>query len=240
MAKPFSNYKKERNRLVPPFMEAKWLVETSFIKEKIPEFFWLSSIILQCPGTEGASLAIDFIGTCEEIIGKYNTKPLVYLSNFLLLTAEQKESLLANAKLRSISAMLSASLQHHLSLIEGYPLGTIVPRQPVPNAREHQIERLKNDVDGLLDRTSLHVTKVLVTWMMALVLTNRMHFPGNSDIPDIPKIFESPSPEEVARIGAFVRSAVTAEHGISVDNEIAKEWRASFWQQCFDISPCSK
>lgn len=239
MTKPFSNYKREGKRLVPPIKQIKWLVETSFIKEKIPEFCWISSLLLQLPGNEGPTLAINFIRACEEILGKQNTKPLVFLSNFLLLTSGQKEELKSNPKLKAITAILRECLQHHLNLINGYPLSFIVSHEATFNRRGPQIGKLKSDINGLLDRTSLHATKVQAVSALALVLTDRMHLGRNGDIPDITRLFETPSSDEVARIGAFVRSAVTADHGFSVDTNIAKEWKTSFWQQCYDLSPCS-
>lgn len=233
-----SGYRRKGKRFIPPIFRLPGVVETNFRQEKIPELFWVSSIFLRLSDIQAIETVVQFVKACEDRLGKDSTKPLVFISNFLALSPEQMADLMADPRCQELFPILGQFLSHHIRLLEGYPLGPLIPLMSNTKKDGSAVEQLKSDVGELLDRRSHHATKVQATALISLMVTGRMHISRHIPVPDLNAIFASPGSEEAEKAAGFVRSSLNAGSGFYVDGDVSASWRNSFWSQTYGLSPC--
>jgi hypothetical protein len=233
-----ADHHRQGKRLIPPIMRLNNIVEVSFRDTKIPELVWMSAIFNHVPDREAVRGIIEFLIACNsEINDEKKAPPLSFLSNFLILTAEQKKKIVESESCKSYLPFLREHLWHQMQLLDDYPLAFIFEQRP-DRDRLVAIERLKKDVAGLLDRYADQATKVQTTAVVAMMATDKMFIAKHIDFPHPDVIFTAPDSSDAKRVASFVRATLNAGAQLDADAELAKSWVESFWSQAFNLEGC--
>lgn len=232
-----SDHHRQGKRLIPPLMRIGNIEETSFKDSKIPELVWMSAIFNRVPDREAVNGIIEFQVACREAIDSDDSPHLSFLSNFNKLSGTQREQILQSERCQEIIPFLQRQLWHQHAIFEKYPLSFIFPDRPEYD-KSSALERLKLDVDTLLDRYTAHATKVQTTAVVAMMATGKMFIHERINLPDPNTIFTSPGSDEAKRVASFARATLNAGSSILETQAEAGEWVFEFWEKCFVLEGC--
>lgn len=233
------DHKKVGQKLIPPLMQLPNMKETSFRDNILPCLIWLSAIFLRNPDRQSVHYVIEFFIKCKGILNDDKSPALVFLNNFDKLTIEQKGRILEGIEDQAMLNFLRESLVHQHHLLEDYPLGFLFEDYIYGVDREEALEHLKEDVSALLDRYTMHSTKVQTTAFVSMTATGKLFLSSAIDLPDFNSIFTAPDSDESKRVASFVRANINAVAGFQDAEGGENEWSKSFWRQCFDLEACS-
>lgn len=233
------DHKKVGQRLIPPFMQLPNLKETSFRKNTLPCLIWVSALFLRATDREAVNNVVEFLIKCREILGDDKSPPLVFLNNFDKLNDEQKLKILNNLNDDTRLNFLRENLIHQHHLFDKYPLSFIFEDYIYGVDKEEAIDLLKEDVSALLDRYTLHSTKVQTTAFISMTATGKLFLSSKIGIPDFNSIFTAPDSDESKRVASFVRANINAGAEFQDTEGGENDWSKSFWSQSFDLEACS-
>jgi hypothetical protein len=233
------DHKKVGQKLVPPLMQLPNMKETSFRDNTLPCLIWVSAIFLRNPDRESVHYIIEFLLKCKEILDDEKSPVLIFLNNFDKLTSEQKTKIIEGIADDPVLNFLRVSLVHQYHLLENYPLDFLFDGYIYGVDKEEALEFLKEDVSGLLDRYTMHSTKVQTTAFVSMTATGKLFLSSQIDIPDFNSIFTAPDSDESRRVASFVRANINAGAGFRDAEGGENEWSRSFWKQCFDMEACA-
>lgn len=233
------DHKKVGQKFIPPLMQLPNMKETSFRDNILPCLIWLSAIFLRNPDRQSVHYVIEFLIKCKGILNDDKSPALVFLNNFDKLTAEQKGRISEGIEDQAMLNFLRESLVHQHHLLEDYPLGFLFEDYVYGVDREEALEHLKEDVSALLDRYTMHSTKVQTTAFVSMTATGKLFLSSAIVLPDFNSIFTAPDSDESKRVASFVRANINAGAGFQDAERGENEWSKSFWSQCFDLEACS-
>lgn len=233
------DHKKVGQKFIPPLMQLPNMKETSFRDNILPCLIWLSAIFLRNPDRQSVHYVIEFLIKCKCILNDDKSPALVFLNNFDKLTAEQKGRISEGIEDQAMLNFLRESLVHQHHLLEDYPLGFLFEDYVYGVDREEALEHLKEDVSALLDRYTMHSTKVQTTAFVSMTATGKLFLSSAIVLPDFNSIFTAPDSDESKRVASFVRANINAGAGFQDAERGENEWSKSFWSQCFDLEACS-
>jgi hypothetical protein len=233
------DHKKVGQRLIPPFMQIPNLKETSFRENTLPCLIWVSAIFLRATDREAVHNIIEFLISCREILDDDKSPPLVFLNNFDKLNDEQKLKIINNLNDDARLNFIREKLVHQYHLLNKYPLAFIFENYTYGIDNEEALDLLKEDVSALLDRYTLHSTKVQTTAFISMTATGKLFLSSKIDLPDFNSIFTAPDSDESKRVASFVRANINAGAGFRDVEGGESEWSKSFWSQSFDLEACS-
>lgn len=232
-----ADHHRQGKRLIPPLMKLVNISETSFRDSKIPELVWMSAIFNRATDKSAVDGIVEFLISCQEELSTNDAPHLSFLSNFNRLSDSQKQKILQSEKCQKRISFLQKQLWHHNAIFDTYPLAFIFPDRPEYD-RESAIERLKLDVDALLDRYSSHATKVQTTAVFSMMATGKMFIHERIDLPDPNTIFTSPGSDEAKRVASFVRATLNAGGDLAEERAVSDKWISEFWAKCFVLEGC--
>ncbi|KJY95782.1 hypothetical protein [Pseudoalteromonas ruthenica] len=233
------DHKKIGQKLIPPFMQLPNLKETSFRDNTLPCLIWVSALFLRATDREAVHNIIEFLIKCREILDDDKSPPLVFLNNFDKLNDKQKLKILNNLNDDTRLNFLRENLVHQYHLFDKYPLSFIFQDYTYGVDKEEAIDLLKEDVSALLDRYTLHSTKVQTTAFISMTATGKLFLSSKIDLPDFNSIFTAPDSDESKRVASFVRANINAGAGFQDTEGGENEWSKSFWSQSFGLEACS-
>lgn len=235
--KILKDHKKIGQKLIPPLMQLPNLQEVSFRDESLPSLIWVSAIFLRCSDKEAVQNIVHFITKCEEILKNEKKLAFIFMNNFNYLNDKQKEKIRTGIGDYVIN-FLRKALEHHYFLFADYPLAFIFDDYDCQIKKSDAIALLKEDVSALLDRYTMHSTKVQTTAFYSMIVTGQVVFSPEIDIPDFNSIFMNPESDDSRRVGAFVRSSLNCANQFNNTDE-KDDWPKLFWKQCFNMEACS-
>lgn len=232
-----SDHHRKGKRLIPPLMRLGNIEETSFKDSKIPELVWISAIFNRASDKAAVDGIVEFQIACQEALDSDDAPHLSFLSNFNRLSGAQKQKILLSDKCQRMFPFLQQQLWHQHAIFKTYPLSFIFPDRPDYD-HSSALERLKVDVDTLLDRYTTHSTKVQTTAVFAMMATGKMFIHERIDLPDPNTIFNSPGSDEAKRVASFARAALNAGSNLLEAKAEADKWISEFWTKCFVLERC--
>jgi len=233
------DHKKVGQKLIPPLMQLPNMQETSFRDNTLPCLLWVSATFLRSSDREAVDYIIDFLIKCKEILNDDKLPPLIFLNNFKKLSVEQKSKLLIGIKDKKMLGFLREKLVHQNYLLQGYPLSFLFDDYAYGVDRDEALEYLKEDVAALLDRGTLHSTKVQTTAFVSMTATGKLLLSSEIKLPDFNAIFTEPESDESKRVASFIRANINAGAGFQDTEGGGNEWSQVFWQQAFNMETCS-
>jgi hypothetical protein len=235
--KLLSDYKRVGKRLIPPLKQLDQMVEMSFRDNVLPDLIWISAIFRQSSDKDAVDTIIEFLRGCNSAVKDEKVPALAFLGNLRKISMVHLAAFRSVAERMGLLPDLQKKLMHQHNLLTNYPLDFLFDGKGNEFDRESALHQLKEDVKLLLDRHSLHATKVQTTAMFSMMATGKMVISNTIDLPDFNAIFISPDSDEAMRVAAFVRAGINA--GNMFDRESPNRWAHEFWNEVFFMEPCS-
>ena len=233
------DHKKVGKRFIPPLLQIPNMQETSFRDNVLPCLVWVSAIFLRNKDRTAVHNVIQFLIKCGEILHDEKSPPLVFLNNFNRLTQGQKQSIKAGVESEPFYTFIRSNVAHQEAIFKDYPLGFLFESNEPDIDRAQAVEWLKADVDALLDRYSMHSTKVQTTTFVSMTATGKAIISSEVDLPDFNAIFTAPDSDESRRVSSFVRASLNSGPDFLNSRDKTNLWANSFWRQCFDLEACT-
>lgn len=237
--KILKDHKKVGQKLIPPFMQISNLKEVSFRDNTLPCLIWVSAIFLRNPDRKSVHSIVEFLIKCREILNDDESPALIFFNHFDKLSIDQKAKILEETNDQDMVDFLRKNLVHQFYLLENYPLAFLFDGYTYEVDRDEALEYLKEDVSALLDRYTLHSTKVQTTAFVSMTATGKLVLSSKIDLPDFNAIFTDPESDESRRVASFVRASINADIGSQDDEGGGNEWSKLFWRQSFRLEKCS-
>jgi len=237
--KVLKDHKKVGQKLIPPFMQLPNLKETSFKNNTLPCLIWISAILLRVEDRVAVEHIIEFLIKCKKILNGENSPALVFLNNFDKLTRAQKMSIVKNLNDDPMLSFLRENLVHQYHLLDKYPLSFIFEDNTYEVDRDKAIELLKEDVAALLDRHTIHSTRVQTIAFISMTATGKLFISPEIDLPDFNSIFTAPDSEESKRVASYIRANINSGAGFQDKEGGENDWSKSFWSKSFDLEDCA-
>lgn len=232
------DHRKVGKKLIPPLMQIPNLKEVSYRDNMLPNLVWVSAIFLRNPDRKSVQCIVNFLIRCKEILADDNLPALIFLNNFDRLRTEQKSKIVEGLEDLSMLNFLRENLTHQFNLFDNYPLSFLLDGCSGLN-KENDLNKLKEDVAALLDRHTLHSTKVQTTALVSMMATGKLILPSSIDLPDFNSIFTSPDSDESQKVASFVRASLNNNSVFEDTENNIHDWSKSFWKQSFDLEGCS-
>lgn len=202
--RPLEDHKRIQKNFVTPFNDNFNLKPVSYEKETVPQIIWLA-IILEDLGDRIGSEFLNEVAK-SVIIGpesKIEMHTMLFLSNYELLTPNEKSKTLENWTNKGILTQLQKSLSQFTSL---YPMSPIAFIGNGSNSKD--LGYYKSILNKLLDRLSR-----LTTMSLASIIYNQFdigRLKVNSDMPlaKFPEVQHYPNTEISKRIASSIRASV--------------------------------
>lgn len=233
------DHKKEGKRLIPPMMQIPKMELVSFKDNTLPCLIWISGLFVRASDREAAQKPIEFIKRCHDILGtEIAIQPLTFLNSFNSLSTDQKQAIVANSEIKIIKEFLWRNLSHQIFLFKDHPLSFLFEGLNAEISNEAAIQRLKQDVAGMLNRSSQHATKVQVTALVSMIASKRLIISPHINLPDFNSIFTDPESDEAKRAASHARASLNTDAGYMFSEGKINLWAKSFWKQAFYLDGC--
>lgn len=233
-----SDHKRVGKRLIPPMMQLDKLVETSFQSDTLPELVWISSIFLQSSDRDAVDIVTEFLRISVIAINDEAAPTLAYLGNFNRLSDEHRNSILSATERVGLLPILREKLNHQFLLLKRYPLAFLFGKPADGNNEKLEIDKLKSDVESLLDRYSHHASKVQTTAVVSMMVTGKMFISSTIECPDFDAVIRFPDSPEGKRAASFVRASLNGGAGFYSEDKSKHLWARDFWGQVFRLGAC--
>jgi hypothetical protein len=234
-----AGHKKVGKKLIPPIMQLKNIVPTSFQDETLPDLIWLSAVFSNYGDREAIEKLSTFLRHCKELFNDEELPCLVYLSNFSKLNDQHKSAIRAMAKTTGQLSWIQTALLHQAGLLRNYPLDFLFHEGFEFEARAVSIKSLKGDVSSLLDRYSIFATKVQVTAVYLMMITGKLFVSKEIEMPDFDVVINAPESDSAKRAASFVRATLNGGIPLREMGDDKNTWPADFWRQAFNLEGCS-
>lgn len=232
------DHKREGKKLIPPLLQIPKTKPISFRDKTLPCLIWISALFVRNHDVDAARKSVEFLQKCNNILGHENTPLLVFLNNFNKLSCDQKKRLCDDSEIRDAVNFIWDSVCHQSFLFDDYPLNFLFEGFHVEISKEESIDRLKEDVVGLLDKYCEHATKVQVTAVVSMVTTRRFFISRDVNLSDPNIVFTAPDSDNAKMFAAFTRSILNMKPMLDGEKDGENEWSKSFWYQIFKLEGC--
>lgn len=232
-------HKQVGRRLIPPLMQLKNMVPTSFQDETLSDLIWLAALFRKYADRETIEKLSTFLRSCTELLNDEKSPPLAFLSNFARLSPQQHKAIREMAEKTGLLPWLQEALQHQAALLSPYPLAFIFSSDCAHLERDSAISLLKADVSSLLDRHSSFATKVQVTAVYSMMITGKLFISKDIEMPDFDAVIKAPESEAAKRAASFVRATLNGRIGVYGIAGEENTWARIFWRQAFRLEGCS-
>ena len=230
--RPLQDHKKIKKNFVTPFNDSFNLEPVSYENETIPQIVWLA-IILEDLGDRIGSEFINEMAKSVKIDSdsKIEMHTMLFLSNYELLTLNEKSQTLENWSKNGILTQLQISLSQFTSLYPMSPISFIGSKESSKDLNEY-----KSILNKLLNRLSR-----LTTMSLASIIYNQFdigRLKVNADMPlaKFPEVQHYPNTEISKRVASSIRASVKTYHKIGLLNQDS-EWSKQFWNQSYKLQP---
>lgn len=233
-----TDHLRKGKRLIPPIMQLEKLVETSFRDDTLPDLLWMSAIFLRHRDREAVSRILEFTEICNDSLNRKDAPPLGYLGNFERLSTEEKKGIHSALFEANLLKKIQDDLWHHHRLFPAFPLAFLFKNVEFSDLKTLAIDRLKEDVDALLDRHSRHATKVQTTLVVSMLQSQKLFFGPDISVPDFNSIFTAPDSDGAKRVASFCRANLNAGMGLRSSEQTKSLWALQFWTHAFALDGC--
>ncbi|MCW8109281.1 hypothetical protein OPS25_12300 [Alteromonas ponticola] len=114
--------KKVGKKFIPPFLQIKGMMETSFVNDKLPCLIWMSALYRRIGDRNATKYIVDFIETAHKCCEGDKVAPLQYLGSYTNLTETKKNELYETLKQKPYFSELLSNLEHQYHLLKSYPI----------------------------------------------------------------------------------------------------------------------
>jgi hypothetical protein len=231
-------HKRKGSRYIPPMLQlpGEGITEISYVDQILPQGLWMGLINEQLGYRNGIELNAAICQNACELRSTEQHVNFSLVSNFGLLTDEQKTALMEDLDRCGTLESYRTHLAPLIHCYDDFPLGFLGEPDDGPD-RSELISTLKTSVQNHFDRYESPAMVLQANIVYVRGMNGGLFLPETMDAPDLNAIIEDPESEGGKRAGGFVRTSVMMEfmpvEGVSLD-----AWASSFWNTNYELDDC--
>lgn len=233
-----SEHKRIGKKFIPQFIDKLGDVfeETSWIKQGIPELFWIALLNHRYGVKTGADLTLSIAKAARQ--SKSDGVWYGKASNFELLTKDQKDIV--------VNVLREQGKLSHITKVMD-PFKALYPQSPLAFLsseavfKEKELEAFKHEMKEAIaliyDKTSHEATFVQANGIYIAYVTGILQVTRGTNLKNFPEIEKYPSTEESKKIASFVRASINVFISM-MPSSTSTEWQTYFWNRGLEIDEC--
>jgi hypothetical protein len=229
--KVLKDHKQHGKRFIPPLLQLGNAKETSYVQVIIPEIIWMAFLHKQFGLQLGTHLALQLVTVTSNISS--TTKCFSFISSFELLTAEQKEKILAELQRLNMLDQLRNGLTNFMLMYPECPLSFLFDDQK----GEINLPAIKETLSGLYDITGRPATFMMANVIYFLGAMGRLAIVKDTALSKLPELVGYPNTALSKMIASGVRASMFAFMHDPFLNE-SGNWNKYFWNRGIELEPC--
>lgn len=206
----------------------------SYVKHVLPELVWIGLLNERNGYVKSARIQEIIYQSSDEIIDDESHNNFALISTYTKLNSEQKDSLIESFKEADILIELQNSFAPIILLYDESPISFIGP-PTTTFSLDYLHSELKKCVGKIIDKYNTPGIVLLGSILLSSLVTKKIFFSKDIDIPDLNSVYMSPESDEAKRAAGFIRSGAQAQFGMT---EVSPDWAKHFWQRNLEISDC--
>ncbi|MCY1719222.1 hypothetical protein OU798_02660 [Prolixibacteraceae bacterium Z1-6] len=230
-----SDHQKRKKRLITPINQSLDINETNHANDIIPEIIWLD--ILYCQ--YGLRETVEIITELTHQIEKKNIDSGLFnccvLSCYDKLDDNQKSVIKNDKTIRAIFSKIDDAVAGFKNYFPNSPIDFLLTENDANDVLF--VEKLKNSITNLFDRTSINSTYALTTVFHAQNCAGHLRISSKIEKFDVNEILKYPDTDESRRVAAFIRAS-SKPFILQLQGESNSLWKNRFWNNCYQIEPC--
>jgi len=230
-----SDHKRVGKQFIPPFVhKLPALVDVNWVDRPLPELFWLAVLNEELGLHRGIELASSI---AKEAVSAPGAQRIWYapVSAYCTLNESQQKAVIAALESQEHIQDLRQALGGLVALYPECPLIFLYESVPAMKNREIVIQRLKQVMADLFDKTTKAATFMQASAIYMAFVTKRLTVAPNLSLANFPAIEHYPATEESMRIASSVRASISAFFGVI---DVPKWWPGYFWNRGLEIDQC--
>lgn len=229
-----AGHKRVGKRFIPPMMQLQMTVDTSYVNDMLPELIWIGLINERVGYVRGARIIEKVFLAVDALKEKDQDGNYALMSSFNKLTADQKTAITQALSEEGVLGIIQNSIAPLVLLYDDCPLIFLGPPTNTYSQKD-LISIIRLCVGKTIDRYDTPGIVLFGAMLLARLVTRKIKFSADMDLPDFNSVIDSPGSEEAKRAAGFMRANGLAEFGmIKADNL----WAKKFWDKNFELSPC--
>ncbi len=210
--------------------------EISYVNQLLPQGLWMGLINEQLGYKDGIEISV---AICQKAFALKTTEKHVnfsLVSNFAILTDDQKYALLEDLDKSSTLDTYRALLAPLICLFQEFPLSFLGKSDHSPEQSD-LISTLRSSVERHADKYEMSGMALQSNMIYVRGVTGGLSMAKTMKAPDLNAIFEEPDSEAGKRAASFVRASVLMEY-MPVQNVDLDGWSRSFWNHSYTLDKC--
>jgi hypothetical protein len=232
--KILAGHKRVGKRFVPPIMQLPMTVGTSYVNDMLPELIWIGLINERVGYVRGARIIEKVFLAVDARKEKGQEGNYALMSSFNKLTTDQKTAIAQALREEGVLDIIQNSIAPLVLLYDDCPLNFLGPPTNT-SSQEDLISIIKLCVGKTIDRYDTPGIVLYGAMLLARLVTRKIKFSADMDLPDFNSVIDSPGSEEAKRAAGFMRANALAEFGMM---KAGNAWAKHFWDKNFELSPC--
>ncbi|WP_147298731.1 DUF5677 domain-containing protein [Haloferax sp. Atlit-47N] len=233
-----SDHRWSRRKLVPPMLDALGddLALVKWKYEIVPELIWIAELLKKSGPQYTARIVEECAEASQEAVGG---------AGFVLLREYDELEQAEITQIReNIGDTTKSELSNHLSTLTSVypnlPIAGLFDSSSEGEPDDEELQEVAETISRLSSKRSPFAMKVQGIWVGTLAMTGKLKIMEGVEFGDINEIFNYPKTEESKKVGAMVRAAVSAFHGVSRETESSSQsrWATALWERGFEVSEC--
>ena len=200
----------------------------------LPELIWVGLINDNIGYVKGARLIEKIFIAVDEVGEKGAQGNFAYASSYGKLQDEEKNALVNKLSSLGILDDLRTYLAPLVLLYDEFPMRFIGPPSTVIS-NEQLVTKISSCVEKHVDKYKTPGIVLNGSVLLSRLVTRKISFSSDMDIPDFNSVIEAPESEEAKRAAGFMRANAIGEFGML---EISDAWARYFWNRGYELSPC--
>lgn len=236
-----ADHKKQKNKFIPPAIHLLGgFVETSWIKEGLPELIWLRLLNKYHGVNKAAEIALSFTKVCIAGVTS-EPKPLFgFVSSFKKLSPEEQREIRRIMQTAWWHAPLVEACGGLLAHYPACPLRFIAEEKDIASYKTpERLEFISSAIEPLFSKYDEATVFTQSTFYFLGVMQNKIHVAPHLTLAKFPEIQHYPNTELSRQIASGIRAFISSMMGKTFGDEtLDHDWANYFWDRGMELSSC--
>lgn len=241
---PLNAHQRKGTRVIPPILTVPNLSFSSWIKDGLPDFLWLCAHIAENP-LQGMYVLVKALDVIDEALKENGTErpSCGRLTQFEAFPFDVREPVLDRLESEGIyDQAFPEELAHALGMYGDAPGSWLIEpwrRRGISVDPAVAQRYLAPIIAESFHGQHLVPTRAKFVYLRGVVKAGRLHFPAESDIPDLFSRYpEHLNEEERSKAEPSIRATFGAMADLDDDADVRREWCKRFWRSNWNLYSC--
>ncbi len=233
-----SDYKRDKKNLIPPLGSLN-MVQTNWVRDLLPEYLWIDSLINRYPQNLAIELYNSFLDIADsfrKIDPDSKDLPLLgHISQFMEISTKDRKPLLAAMNVIYKQVMLPDFI-NALSLYPNNPMDWLIVDSETSD-KDQGVDYLQNAVERLYPGKDEHSGLCRAIPLNRLFKHNKLKI--SSKMSDLVTGLKTYPQGDRYHVESFARSVINTSWGMEVERKASlTNWSKLFWKLNGELSKC--